>query len=140
MGLRRFGFYEDSYDRLCSFIYAIAHCDLIQFLPSLVMAYFLSKIYLKYRSMFLTSFIHIFYNLIMFLGFSISSEYNRYVLIFILTIILISIVIILLKQYTPIVLPKVDFNKNTFWMFMSRKTVIFAIMLFVSFGIITSVL
>ena len=63
----------------CSFIYAIAHCDLIQFLPSLVMAYFLSKIYLKYRSMALTSFIHIFYNLIMFLGFSISSEYNRYV-------------------------------------------------------------
>ena len=115
----------------CSFIYAIAHCDLIQFLPSLVMAYFLSKIYLKYRSMVLTSFIHIFYNLIMFLGFSISSEYNKYVLIFILTIILISIVIVLLKQYTPIVLPKVDFNKNTFWMFVSRKTVIIAIMLFV---------
>ena len=76
----------------------------------------------------------------MFLGFSISSEYNKYVLIFILTIILISIVIVLLKQYTPIVLPKVDFNKNTFWMFVSRKTVIIAIMLFVSFGIITSVL
>ena len=124
----------------CSFIYAIAHCDIIQFLPSLVMAYFLSKIYLKYRSMVLTSFIHIFYNLIMFLGFSISSEYNRYVLIFILTIILISIVIVLLKQYTPIVLPKVDFNKNTFWMFISRKTVIFAIMLFIAFGIVSKVL
>ena len=124
----------------CSFIYAIAHCDLIQFLPSLVMAYFLNKIYLKYRSVVLTSFIHIFYNLIMFLGFSISSEYNKYVLIFILTIILISIIIILLKKYSPIVLPRVDYNKNTFWMFLSRKTVIFAIMLFIVFGIISKIL
>lgn len=120
----------------CSFIYAIAHCNITQFLPSLVMAYVLSKIYLKYRSVGLTAFIHIFYNLIMFLGFSISSEYNKYVLIFILSIMLISIILVLLKAYVPITLPRTDFNKNTFWMFISRKTVIFALMLFVSFGIL----
>lgn len=124
----------------CSFIYAAAHCDITQFLPSLVMAYLLSKIYLKYRSFGLTAFIHIFYNLIMFLGFSISSEYNGYVLVFILSIMLISIIIVLLKAYTPITLPYTDFNKNTFWMFVSRKTVIFALMLFVSFGILTRLL
>ena len=104
------------------------------------MAYLLSKIYLKYRSVGLTSFIHIFYNLIMFLGFSISSAYNKYVLIFILTIMLISIILVLLKEYVPITLPRVDFNKNTFWMFISRKTVIFAFMLFISFGILTQLL
>ena len=124
----------------CSFIYAIAHCNITQFLPSLVMAYLLSKIYLKYRRFGLTAFIHIFYNFIMFLGFSISSEYNKYVLIFILSIILISIILVLLKEYTPIALPRADFNKNTFWMFISRKTVIFALMLFISFGILTRLL
>ena len=88
----------------------------------------------------LTSFIHIVYNLIMFLGFSISSEYNKYVLLFIFTIILITILIVLLKKYTPILLPKADFNKNTFWLFLSRKTVIFSLLLFITFAILQIVI
>lgn len=124
----------------CSLIYAIAHCNITQFLPCFIMGYLLCKIYLKYRSMVLNTFIHVFYNLIMFLGFSISSEYNKYVLLFIFAIILISIILVLLKEYTPITLPRTDFNKNTFWMFMSRKTVIFSLILFLFFGVIGYIL
>lgn len=125
---------------VCSLIYAIAHCSITQFIPSFIMAYILCKIYLKYRSIALNTFIHVFYNLIMFLGFSISSEYNKYVLIFILVIILISIILVMLKEYTPIILPRTDFNKNTFWMFISRKTVIFSFILFLFFGVIGYIL
>ena len=124
----------------CSLIYAIAHCNITQFLPSFIMAYILSKIYLKYRSLGAITFIHVFYNLIMFLGFSISSEYNKYVLLFLLAIILISIILVLLKEYIPITLPRTDFNKNTFWMFLSCKTVIFSLIMFIAFGILSVVL
>lgn len=124
----------------CSLFYALAHCNITEILPSLIMSYLLCKVYLKYRSLMLTSFIHIVYNFIMFLGFSISSEYNKYVLLFIFTIILITILIVLLKKYTPILLPKADFNKNTFWLFLSRKTVIFSLLLFITFAVLQIVI
>lgn len=123
----------------CSLMYALAHASIVDFLPCFVMSYFLCKEYLRYKSLTFVSIIHILYNLIMFLGFSISSEYNNYVLILIFSILLISLILFISKQYTPTLLPKTDYNRNTFKMFISRKTVIFSILLFVGFAIIKTI-
>lgn len=124
----------------CSLMYALAHASIVDFLPCFVMSYFLCKGYLRYKSLTFVSIIHILYNLIMFLGFSISSEYNNYVLILIFSILLISLILFLSKQYTPTLLPKTDYNRNTFKMFITRKTVIFSILLFIGFAILKIVI
>lgn len=123
-----------------SLIYAFAHCNISEFIPSLFMGYLLCKMYLKFRSLGFVSFVHILYNLIMYLAISIDERYNTYVFVFLLVIILISLLLIITKKFNFISLPQSDFNKNTFWMFISRNTVIFALMSFIAYGIIVGLL
>lgn len=124
----------------CCLIYAFAHCSISEFIPSLVMAYLLCKMYLKYKSYGFICFVHVLYNLIMFLAMAITEEYNLYVFILLFTIILISVILIITQKFKYISLPPSDFNKNTFWMFLSRKSVIFSLLMFIAFTIIQIVL
>lgn len=124
----------------CALLYAFAHCSISDFFPSLIMAYILNKIYLKYKSFGFVCFTHILYNLVMFLAISITEEYNRFVFILLFTIILIAIILIVGKKYKYIYLPQSDFNKNTFWMFLSSKTIILSILMMIAFTVIQIVL
>lgn len=124
----------------CSLIYAFAHCNIAEFIPSLFMGYLLSKIYLKFRSFSYVSFVHVLYNLIMFLAMAVDEQYNMFVFILLLAIMLIALILIISKKFNFISLPHTDFNKNTFWMFLSCKSVILSLLMFITFAIIQIVL
>lgn len=124
----------------CSLLYAFAHCNISEFIPSLIMGYLLCKMYLKYKSLGFVCFVHVLYNLIMFLAMAVTEEYNIFVFILLFIIILISIILIIGQKFKYISLPPSDFNKNTFWLFLSCKTVIFSLLMFITFTIIQIVL
>lgn len=117
-------------------MFSLAHGSFMEFIPSFIMGILLGKIALRYKSIKPTIWIHILFNLLLYVSFIIPEKYSMYMAALYGLIYLIAIALVLTKVYRPIVVRKSNSNSKVTLMYLTTFTVMVALFLFIAHSIL----
>ena len=112
-----------------AFIFAIAHLNLVEFIPAFAMGVLLGKISLRYKSIIPTIMIHILFDGLIYALCVIPANITRYMAYGLVAIIAIAVFLIISGRYERIRIQKFKSSKTAFKLFFTSPSVIFAIVL-----------
>ena len=115
-----------------AFIYALAHLNLVEFIPAFAMAYLLGKISLRYKSIISTTVIHILFNVFIYALCVIPASITQYMTYGLVGIVGIAVYLILSGKYQFIKIQKTKNIKTAYILFFTRLTVILAILMMIA--------
>ena len=123
-----------------AFIFSLAHGSFMEFLPSFIMGVLLGKIALRYKSIKPTIWIHIIFNLLLYLSFIVPEEFSIYMASVYALIYIIAVILFITGKYRGITVKKSNSNAKVTLMFITTSTVLVAIFLFLASSILTILL
>ena len=112
-----------------SSMFALAHCNISEFLPALAMGYILGKISIRYKSIQPTILIHILFNVFLYVLCILPQNITKYMAIVLVAIAVLAGYLILSGRYQFIRVAKSKNVSRTSSLFCSRASVIIAIIL-----------
>lgn len=121
-------------------VFSLAHGSFMEFLPSFIMAILLGKIALRYKSIKPTIWIHILFNLFLYLSFIIPEKFSMIMAGAFALIYIISIALYLTGVYQPIIVKKSNSNSKVTVMFLTTFTVMSAMILSIAHSVLTIIL
>lgn len=120
-----------------SIIFALAHGDFLEMIPSFIMGILLGKISLRYKSIKPVCWIHILFNGLLYCLFLIPEKYSLYSAIVLALIYALALIFYVLKKYRHITIRKSKSSSKVMLYFFTTSTVIIAICLFVIHSVLT---
>lgn len=121
-------------------IFSLAHGSFMEFIPSYIMGVLLGKIALRYKTIKPTIWIHILFNLILYVSFLIPEKLSLYIAGFYALIFVSSIVLYFTHVYRPITVKKSNSNSKVTIMFITTFSVMVSMFLFVAHSVLTILL
>ena len=122
---KRFALYTSA------FFFAIAHMNVVEYIPAFVMGYLLGKISMRYKSIVPTILIHMLFNIFLYVLFIIPPSIAQYTAYVLVGIIAIAAYLTLTGRYQRIRIQSHNSNRVAFKLFFSRASVIIATMLMI---------
>lgn len=120
-----------------SLVFALAHGNFLEIIPSFIMGILLGKISLRYKTIKPVCWIHIIFNGLLYLLFLIPEEFSLYSAIMLALIYAIAAILYLTKKYRHISIKKASSSDTVLRLFFTTSTVIVAICLFVIQSVLT---
>lgn len=120
-----------------SIVFALAHGNFLEIIPSFIMGIILGKISLRYKSIKPVCWIHIIFNGLLYLLFLIPEKYSLYSAIVLALIYALAAIFYVTKKYRHIVIKKASSSKKVLRIFFTTSTVVVAIVFFVVHSVIT---
>lgn len=123
-----------------AFIFSLAHGSFMEFLPSFIMAVALGKIALRYKSIKPTIWIHMIFNLLLYVSFIIPEKFSFYMAGFYALLYIVAIVLFASGKYRRIVVRKSSSSNKVTFTFLTTFTVLVSLFLFIASSILTILL
>lgn len=120
-----------------SIVFALAHGNFLEIIPSFIMGIILSKISLRYKSIKPVCWIHIIFNGLLYLLFLIPEKYSLYSAIVLAVIYALAAIFYVTKKYRRIVIKKAPSSKKVSRIFFTTSTVVVALVFFVVHSVLT---
>ena len=116
-------------------VFSLAHGSFIEMIPAFIMGMLLNKIALRYKSIKPTIFIHILFNLSLYILIRIPEKYSFYTTIGLAFVYILSIVLYVTHVYKPITLYKLDSFNDVNKLFYGNGLVIVSFITFIGHSI-----